>query len=96
MAEENISQELRLKNIHEARNYLIEEITRNELMNKKHKKICKTLNYIEQFLISASMITKCVSISAFASLIGIPMGIMSSAIGLQICTITSEIKSISQ
>ena len=43
MAEENISQEFTLKNIDEARNYLIEEINRNELINKKHEKICTTL-----------------------------------------------------
>ena len=42
MFEENISHELRLKNIDETRNYLIEEINRNELMNKKHKNICMT------------------------------------------------------
>ena len=41
MAKENISQEFRLKNIDETRNYLIEEINRNELMSKKHKKDCK-------------------------------------------------------
>ena len=49
MAEENISQEFRLKNIDETRNYLIEEINRNELMSKKRKKVCTTLNYIEHF-----------------------------------------------
>ena len=36
MAEENISQGFRLKNIDETRNYLIEEINRNDLMTKKH------------------------------------------------------------
>ena len=40
MNEENISQEFRLKNIYEARNYFIEEINQNELMSKKHKKVC--------------------------------------------------------
>ena len=40
MPKENISQELRLKNIDETRNYLIEEINRNELMSKKYKKDC--------------------------------------------------------
>ena len=39
MPKENISQELRLKNIDETRNYLIEEINRNELMSKKYKRI---------------------------------------------------------
>ena len=36
MSEENISQEFRLKNIDETRNYLIEEINQNELMIKKY------------------------------------------------------------
>ena len=36
--------------------------------------------------------TGCVSISAFASLVGIPIGITSSAIGLKICAITAGIK----
>ena len=64
----------------------------NELMSKKHKKICTILNYIEQFLILSSTITGRVSISDFASLIVIPLGITSSAIGLIICVITGGIK----
>ena len=44
------SKEFRLKNIHETRNvYFIEEIDQNELMNKKGKKVCRVLNYIEHF-----------------------------------------------
>ena len=85
MVEENRSPWFRLKNIDETRNYLIEEINQSELMSKKHKKVCTTLNYIEHFLILASTITRCVSISAFASLIGILIGITSSVIGLKIC-----------
>ena len=61
-------------------------------MHKKHKKVCTTLNYIEHFLILASTITGCVSISAFASLIGIPIRIRSSIVDLKICTITVGIK----
>ena len=80
MAKENISQEYRLKNIDERRRiYLIEEISRNELMNEKQKKVCIALNYIENFLILASAITGCVSVTSFASLVGIPIGITSSA-----------------
>ena len=50
MSEENISQEFRLKNIDETRNYLIKEINRKELMSKSHEKVCTTLNYIERFI----------------------------------------------
>ena len=92
MAEENISQEFRLKNIDETRNYLTQEINRNELISKNHKKICTTLNYIEHFLTVGSTITGCFSRSAFSSLVGIPVGITSSAIGLKICAITAGIK----
>ena len=47
MAEENISQNLILKDIDETRNYLMEEIKQNDLMNKNHNKSCLVLNYIE-------------------------------------------------
>ena len=50
MTEENISQEFSLKNIDETRNYLIEEINRNELVSRKLKKVCTTLNYVNTFL----------------------------------------------
>ena len=61
-------------------------------MSRKHKKVCTTLNYIKHFLILASTITGCISISGFASLIVIPIGITSSAIGLKICAIIAGIK----
>ena len=75
MVKENINQEFRSKNIDETRNYFLEEIEQNELMSREHKKICTTLNYMEHFLILASPITGCISISAFASLLIIPIGI---------------------
>ena len=47
---------------------------------------------MEHVLILTSTITGCISISAFAFLIGIPIGIMSSVIGLKFFEITVEIK----
>ena len=61
-------------------------------MSKRHKKVCTALSYTEHFLILASKITGCISISAFTSLIGIPIEIMSSAINLKVCAITAGIK----
>ena len=92
MPEENMNQEFRLKKIDEIRNYLIEEINRNELLSKKHENVFRVFNYTDQSLIVISTITGCVSISAFASLVGIPIGIASSTIGLKICVITAGIK----
>ena len=62
MVEQNLSQEFRFKNIDETKHYFYEEIEQNELMSRKHKKICITPNYIEHFLILASTITRCISI----------------------------------
>ena len=39
------------------KNYFIEEINQNQLISKKHKKICNILNYTELLLILASAIT---------------------------------------
>ena len=61
-------------------------------MGKKHEKVSTTLNYSEYFLNLASTITECISISAFTSLIGIPIGIAISAIGLNISAITARTK----
>ena len=55
----------------------IEEIKKNALISKKHKKVCKILNYIEHLFTLASTFTGCVSISDFAPLIGIYAGIYS-------------------
>ena len=41
------------------------------------------------FLVST--VTGCVSISDFSSLVGIPVGIASSALGLKVCVITAGI-----
>ena len=87
-----MSQEFRFKNIDERRNYFLEEIKQNELMSRKQRKVWTTLNYIEHYLILASTITNCISIFVFASLIGIHMGITSSAIALKICATAAGIK----
>ena len=90
MSEGNISQEFRLKNINETRNYLIKEINQNELMSKNNKKNYRVLNYIEHSLILISTVTGCIFISAFASLVGIFIGITDPGIGLKICVITAK------
>ena len=61
-------------------------------MSNKHKRVCKTLNYNEHFLILASTVTGYISISDIASLIGILIEITSPAIWLKICAIIAGIK----
>ena len=84
MPKENRNQEFRLNKIDEIRNYLIEEINRNELMSEKHKNVCTIFNHIEKLLIVISTITGCVSIFSFASLVDIRIGTSNSAIRLKI------------
>ena len=61
-------------------------------MSETHKKVCRVLNYFEHFLVFVSAVNFCVSISAFASLVGVPVCIATSAIGIKICVITAAIK----
>ena len=61
-------------------------------MSKKHKKVCRYSNYIDNLLIVISTITGCVSTSPFVSLVGISIGIACSATGLKVCAITAGIK----
>ena len=51
-------------------------------MSLKHKKVCRMLNYFEHFLVFVSNFSGCVSISAFASLVGVPVTNVNSAVGL--------------
>ena len=92
MPEENKNQKFRLKKIDEIRKYLIEEINRNELMRKNHKKVCRVLNYIDHSLIAISAITGYVSISAFLSFLGICIRTTSSATEILICVLTAGFK----
>ena len=51
-------------------------------MSKMYKKISTILIYTEHCIILGSTITGCISVSDFASLVGIPIGILGSAIRL--------------
>ena len=89
---EEASPEFRSRKIDETRNYLIDEVKHNDLMSGKYKKSCKYLKYAEHLLILASAVTGCISISAFASLDAIPVGITSSVVGIKVLAVTAGIK----
>ena len=76
----------------QTRNYLLEEIEHNNLIIKIYRKICRNLNYFEHYLVFDSVVSGCVLTSAFASLVGVPVGFTSSAVGMKICAITTRIK----
>ena len=52
-------------------------------MSEKHEKFCRVFNCTNNSLIVISTITGCVFISAFSSLVGIPIEIASFAIELK-------------
>ena len=54
------------------------------MLSKKHKKVCKIVNYTEYLLTLASAVNGYISISAFVSLVGIPAVIASSEVGIKI------------
>ena len=86
----NISSEFRLKYIEETKNYFINEIYQKELMSNKNQNLCTALSYIKCFLILASVVTRCISISAFDPLLDIPVVASSSHVESKICAITAE------
>ena len=83
MVEEAIL-EFRLRKLDERGNYLLDEINDKDLMSEKCKKKCQYLNYVENLLILSSKVAGRVSVSEFTSLICVPVGITSSAVGINI------------
>ena len=64
-----------------------------EKKTKKNKHVCRVLNYTEHLLsLLSDTVSGCVSISYFASSVGIPIGMANSAVALKICVITAGIK----
>ena len=61
-------------------------------MSRKHKKVCITLNYVEKYFILTSAVTWHISISTFASVLGITIGTTSSPLALKIFAIAAGIK----
>ena len=61
-------------------------------MSEKYKKTCMYLNYVENLFILVSTVTGCLSISAFFSLVCVPVDITSSGVGLKFFTIAAGIK----
>ena len=75
MPEKNINQEFRLKKKRWNKK-LFNSRNQNKLMSKKHIKSCRVLNYTEVLLTVILSLT-------FASLVGIPIGITTTATGLK-------------
>ena len=61
----------------------------NDLISEKHKTVYMTLNYLAHFVVFVSVVSGCVAISVFRSLVCDPFAILSSVVGLKICSCTT-------
>ena len=61
-------------------------------LNEKSWKVCWDLNYFLHFLFCVSTVVNCVSISAFASSVGMLVGFASSAARLNVSAVTEGTK----
>ena len=58
----------------------VKENIKKELISEKHKKVSRPLDYL-QYFVFVFTVSRCVPVSAFASLVGVPVGTASSAVG---------------
>ena len=82
------NQRFRLNKVSEIADYFITEIKERELMSKKLSKYISFFDYFDKFFIVLSVTVGSISITSFATLIGIPVGITSASLSLgsSLCT----------
>ena len=74
----NISneQQFRLNKINEIKDYFLAEIRERELISKNLSKYIASLDYFDKSLNVLSILLGSISIASFASVIGVPAGIL--------------------
>ena len=87
------NQQFRLNKISEIDDYFITEIKERELMSKKLSKyISFFYYYFDKSWIFLSVTSGSISISSFATVIGIPIGITSASLSLAFSLVTGLVK----
>ena len=79
----NISneQQFRLNKINEIKDYFLAEIRERELISKNLSKYIASLDYFDKSLNVLSILSGNISIASFASVIGVPAGIIGASFG---------------
>ena len=85
-------QQFRLYRINEIKNYFVAEIKERELMTKRLSKYIAFFDYFDKSLIVLSTAAGSVSITSFATVIGAPVGIVSTSFSLAFSISTGIIK----
>ena len=75
-------QQFRLNKINEIRDYFVAEIKEGESMSKGLSKYIAFFDYFDKSLIVLSITTSIISIASFATVIGVPVGIISASFSL--------------
>ena len=85
-------QQFKLNKMNEIRDYFISEIKEGELMNKRLSKSIAFFYYFDKSFIVLSVTTGSISIASFATVIGVPVGIVSASFSLACSISTGLIK----
>ena len=76
-------EQFKLNKINEIKDYFIEEIKERELMSKNLSKYIASFGYFDKSLIVLAVTTGSISIASFATVIGVPVGMMSAICNLE-------------
>ena len=87
-------QQFRLNKINEIRDYFVAEIKEGESMSKGLSKYMAFFDYFDKSLIVLSITTGIISIASFATVIGVPVGIISASFSLAFSIPTGIVKKI--
>ena len=82
-------QQFRLNKINEIKDYFLAEIRERELISKNISKYIASLDYFDKSLNVLSILSGSISIASFASVIGVPAGIIGASCSFTF-SITSE------
>ena len=74
-------QQFRLNKINEIKDYFLAEIRERELISKNLSKYIASLDYFDKSLNVLSILSGNISIASFASVIGVPAGIIGASFG---------------
>ena len=85
-------QQLRLNKIKEIKDYFIAEIIERELMSKILSKYIGSFDYFDKSLIALFVATGSISFASFATVIVVPVGIMSAIFSLVFSITTGFVK----
>ena len=85
-------QQFRINKINEIKYYFIAEIKERELMSKRLSKYITSFDYFDKSLIALSIATGSISIAPFATVIVLPVRIMSASCSLAFSITTAFVK----